>query len=107
MAAAAASFTIVLPTDYRRQDILAFHGRDTEPTRIRKGMTVDGVAVVLDIALSQFQAVCHAHADDVLQAGASTQLHRAARGILGLQIDPVPFSVFAATDTSSILLLQA
>jgi DNA-3-methyladenine glycosylase II len=105
MTAAAASFTIALPSDYRRQDVLAFHGRDTEataervePTRIRKGMSVDGVAVVLDIALSPFQAVCHAYADGALQAGASIQLQRAARGILGLQIDPAPFSAFAASD---------
>lgn len=105
MTATAASFSIALPPDYRRQDVLAFHGRDTEataeyiePTRIRKGMTVDGVAVVLDIALSQFQAVCHAYADGALPADASARLHGAARGMLGLHIDPVPFATFAATD---------
>lgn len=105
MTTTAASFSIALPPDYRRQDVLAFHGRDTEavaervePARIRKGMTVDGVAVVLDIALGQFQAVCHAYADGALPSGASVQLRGAARGILGLHIDPAPFAALAAAD---------
>lgn len=105
MTATATSFTIALGSDYQCRDVLAFHGRDieataerVEPTRIRKGMTIDGVTVVLDIALSQFQAVCHAYADGVLPAGANAQLHGAARGMLGLHIDPVPFATFAATD---------
>ncbi|MDP3841259.1 MAG: DNA-3-methyladenine glycosylase 2 [Oxalobacteraceae bacterium] len=105
MTTPAANFSITLPPDYRRQDVLAFHGRDTEataervePARIRKGMTVDGVAVVLDIALSQFQAVCHAYADGALPAGASARLLGAARGILGLHIDPAPFAALAAAD---------
>lgn len=105
MTATAESFSIALPTDYRRQDVLAFHGRDieetaerVEPTRIRKGITVDGIAIVLDIALSQAHAVCHTYADGALRASASTQLPSAVRGILGLHIDPVPFAAFAATD---------
>jgi DNA-3-methyladenine glycosylase II len=105
MTAIATSFSIALPPNYRRQDVLAFHRRDiegmaerVEPARIHKGMTIDGISVVLDIELSQFQAVCHADADGALPAAARAQLRDAARGILGLHIDPVPFAVFAATD---------
>ena len=45
-----------------------------EPARIRKGMTVDGAAIMLDIALAQVQAVCNAYADGALPAGANDQL---------------------------------
>ena len=51
-------YTLELPADYRLQDVLAFHRRDAESIaeevsaeRLRKGVLLDGVPVVLDIAL--------------------------------------------------------
>ncbi|MES2115727.1 MAG: hypothetical protein V4578_11280, partial [Pseudomonadota bacterium] len=56
---AALRFTLPLPAGYRLDDVLTFHRRDAEsvaeqvtPQRLRKGMLLDGVPVVLDIALN-------------------------------------------------------
>lgn len=57
--AAAAQFTLPLPAGYRLDDVLAFHRRDAESVaeqvsarQLRKGMLLDGVPVVLEIALN-------------------------------------------------------
>jgi DNA-3-methyladenine glycosylase II len=83
-------FTLPLPAGYRLHDVLAFHRRDTESVaeqvsddRLRKGMLLDGVPLVLDIDLSQpTSASCVVDAD----------------GALGLRLDPEPFTAFAADD---------
>jgi DNA-3-methyladenine glycosylase II len=101
-------FTLALPANYRLHDVLAFHSRDAESVaeevsaeRLRKGMLLDGVPVVLDIALSAeapTSASCAVHADGTLSAAAQAQVREAALSILGLRIDPEPFSAFAAKD---------
>ena len=85
--------SIALPPGYRTSDILAFHGRDAEglaeqvePARIRKGVLLDGVAVLLDIAFSADAATCTVSAD-----GKLPQVDDALLNILGLRIDPAPF----------------
>ncbi|MRW83260.1 DNA-3-methyladenine glycosylase 2 [Pseudoduganella sp. FT26W] len=101
-------FTLALPADYRLQDVLAFHRRDTESIaeevsaeRLRKGVLLDGVPVVLDIALPAAggaDAICTLHADGALTKSAQQQAHEAAISILGLRIDPAPFSAFTKKD---------
>jgi DNA-3-methyladenine glycosylase II len=98
-------FTLTLPADYRLQDVLAFHSRDTEsiaeqvsPDRLRKGVLLEGVPVLLDIALAPTSASCTVHADGQLSSAAQEQAREAMRNILGLRIDPAPFCVFAKKD---------
>jgi DNA-3-methyladenine glycosylase II len=98
-------FNLPLPANYRLHDVLAFHSRDTESVaeqvsaeRLRKGMLLDGVPVVLDIALAPPSASCTVDADGKLSKAAQQQVREAALSILGLRIDPEPFSAFAAKD---------
>ncbi len=98
-------FTLALPPHYRLHDVLAFHSRDTESVaeevsaeRLRKGMLLDGVPVVLDITLAPTSASCAVQADGKLSRAAQAQVREAALSILGLRIDPEPFSAFAAED---------
>ncbi len=94
---------IALPPDYRLQDVLAFHGRDTEgvaeqvgATTIRKGICVDGAAVALELMFEPDRVRCRIDAD-----GAAPPAHRLdaiLRGVLGLAIDPAPFIAFTAAD---------
>ncbi|MGO4464290.1 DNA-3-methyladenine glycosylase 2 [Pseudoduganella sp. RAF53_2] len=67
------SFTLPLPANYRVQDVLKFHSRDAESVaeevsekRIRKGMLLDGVPVVLSVELPSGRkrsAACEAEID--------------------------------------------
>lgn len=89
--------TITLPAGYRTSDLLAFHGRDAEGVaerveagRIRKGVMIDNVPVLLDIALGD-AAVCSVQADASLMPAARAQVDDALLNILGLRIDPAPF----------------
>jgi DNA-3-methyladenine glycosylase II len=99
------SFTLALPANYRMQDVLAFHSRDTESVaeeasaeRLRKGMLIDGVPVVLEIAFESTSASCAVQADGKLGKASQERVRDAALNILGLRIDPEPFSAFAKKD---------
>ena len=90
--------SIPLPAGYRSADILSFHGRDAEgvaeriePGRIGKGVMIEGVPVLLDVALGAGAAACAVHADGTLSASARRQVDDALLNILGLRIDPAPF----------------
>ena len=99
-------FTLPLPPGYRLHDVLTFHRRDTESVaeqvsddRLRKGMLLDGVPLVLDIDLSRrSSASCTVHADGALTAAASQLVREAALSVLGLRLDPEPFTEFVAGD---------
>ena len=126
---AALQFTLPLPAGYRLDDVLAFHRRDAEsvaeqvtPQRLQKGMLLDGVPVVLDIALNMAydsaQDIAHGGARNsapggtpapssasctVLTDGPCTpviaaQARSAVDAVLGLRIDPQPFADFTADD---------
>lgn len=97
--------SIPLPAGYQADDVLAFHGRDTEgvaeqvaPGRIRKGVLLDGVPVLLDVRLAPATALCGVHADGALTAKAAAMVDEALLNILGLRIDPAPFLALAASD---------
>lgn len=97
--------SIALPAGYRSADVLAFHGRDAEgvaeqvtPDRIRKGLMLGGVPVVLDVRLTPAAALCQVEADGPLSAPALAQVDDALLNILGLRIDPAPFLAFARDD---------
>jgi DNA-3-methyladenine glycosylase II len=107
-------WTINLPAGYRRDDVLAFHGRDTlalseqiTPTTLRKGIVQDGAAVLLDVVFDDTQASCRAEIDGDETAGMREQLHGALLNILGLRIDPAPFAQLVARDALIAPLLQA
>ncbi|MDL2354761.1 MAG: DNA-3-methyladenine glycosylase 2, partial [Pseudomonadota bacterium] len=97
--------SIALPPGYQSADVLAFHSRDAEGVaeqvgaqRIRKGVLLDGVAVLLDVTLAPGLALCAVHADGVLSADAAEMVHDALLNILGLRIDPAPFLALAGDD---------
>jgi DNA-3-methyladenine glycosylase II len=109
------ALTIALPPGYRVQDALAFHGRDAqalaeqvEGRRIRKGVLLDGVPVVLDLHIDAdaeggvAECVIDIDADVDADAGAGARLHARARaaldGMLGLRIDPAAFARLVADD---------
>lgn len=90
--------SIPLPPGYRLDDILAFHGRDAEglserveAARIRKGVLVEGVPVLLDVRFGSAEALCSIEADRKLSKAARAQVDDALLNILGLRIDPAPF----------------
>jgi DNA-3-methyladenine glycosylase II len=112
---------IPLPQGYRLHDVLAFHSRDAEsvaeqisPERLRKGVVMDGVPLVLDIALppgagyaeyavqadlpGAAAAAAAAAPAAGLPAALAEQAHGAVLNVLGLRIDPQPFLDFAAND---------
>jgi DNA-3-methyladenine glycosylase II len=107
-------YTLTLPDDYRIDDVLAFHRRDAESIaeevsneRLRKGVLLDGVPVVLDIELMSPVGVDAATslnvrvsvlADGALSAAAREQARDAVLNILGLRIDPAPFYAFVKKD---------
>ncbi|UVW27965.1 DNA-3-methyladenine glycosylase [Massilia sp. H6] len=98
-------YEIVLPPGYRRQDVLAFHGRDTEalaeqvgPERLRKGVLLDGVAVVLAVAFDDRTVRCTVDADGALTPALLGRAHEALLNILGLRIDPAAFGSLVRDD---------
>ena len=99
-------FTLDLPAAYRQQDVLAFHGRDTQsvaekvgPSRLRKGMLLGGIPIAIDIALDGTRAECTVEADAALTPAGARDVREATLNILGLRIDPQPFADFSANDT--------
>ena len=99
-------FDIDLPSGYRHQDALAFHGRDAEGlaervdgATIMKGVLLDGVPVRLEIALADNAAHCTIES----AAGSATErVLPAARAalvnMLGLRIDPSLFEAAVRDD---------
>lgn len=104
------TLTIALPPGYRVQDALAFHGRDAQAlaervdgTRIRKGVLLDGVALVLevDIDVEAGVANCLIDAGDtgtIADARVLARAREAVTGMLGLRIDPAGFARHVADD---------
>jgi DNA-3-methyladenine glycosylase II len=97
--------SIPLPPGYQAADVLAFHSRDAEgvaeqvtPGRIRKGVLLDGVPVLLDVSLDATQAQCEVLADGALTPAARAMVDEALLNILGLRIDPAPFLALAGDD---------
>jgi DNA-3-methyladenine glycosylase II len=97
--------SIALPPGYRSADVIAFHARDLEgvaeqvtPDRIRKGVLVDGVPVLLDVTLAPGAAHCLIDADGAIDPATLAHAHEALRDILGLRIDPAPFEAMARGD---------
>jgi DNA-3-methyladenine glycosylase II len=102
---AAYELSLALPAGYRTQDLIAFHGRDPEgvaeqvaPGRIRKGVMLDGVPVLLDVALTPGAALCRVEADGGIEGSTRARAGEALLNILGLRIDPAPFEAFARAD---------
>jgi DNA-3-methyladenine glycosylase II len=97
---------IHLPAGYRSEDVLAFHSRDAEgvaeqvaPGRIRKGVLLDGVPVLLDVTIGADSAQCLVDADgDAASDALPAMAHEALLNILGLRIDPAPFMQAARED---------
>ncbi|RZA34169.1 MAG: DNA-3-methyladenine glycosylase 2 [Lysobacteraceae bacterium] len=98
-------FALALPAGYRTQDVLAFHGRDAEGIAesvseggLRKGVLLDGVPVLLEVAFGQAAAGCTVDADGELPPPLLARARDALLNILGLRIDPAGFEAFARTD---------
>jgi DNA-3-methyladenine glycosylase II len=102
---AAHELSMALAEGYRSQDVIAFHSRDQEQvaeqvsaSRIRKGVLLDGVPILLDIALAPGRAHCVIDADAELSAATRARARAALTNLLGLRIDPAPFEAFACDD---------
>ena len=96
---------VALPAGYRKADVLAFHSRDAEgvaeqvtPGRIRKGVLLDGVPVLLDVQFDGDAAACRIEADAALSEHGKALVQDALLNILGLRIDPAPFLKAAKKD---------
>jgi DNA-3-methyladenine glycosylase II len=96
--------TIALPAAYRHADAFTFHGRDAdalaeqvepEAGRIRKGVLLGSVPVMLDITLHADRAECVVASDGAAPADA---VHDALVNMLGLRIDPAPFEAAVRDD---------
>ena len=97
--------SIPLPPAYRVQDVLAFHGRDAEgvaeqmtESGLRKGILLDGVAVLIEIAFTPDAAQCRIAADSALSAAQQQGVQDALLNMLGLRIDPAAFADFVGGD---------
>jgi DNA-3-methyladenine glycosylase II len=97
--------SIALPAGYRTADVLSFHSRDLEAVaeqvtadRVRKGVLLDGVPVLLDVTLAGDVAQCRIEADAPLTAQGKSLVQDALLNILGLRIDPAPFLKAAKKD---------
>jgi DNA-3-methyladenine glycosylase II len=111
-------FSIDLPPAYRRRDAFAFHGRDAEGLaeriegeRIRKGVLVDGVPVLLEIdfGAQPEQALCTvdvAGDGQVPDAQLNAQLNDILLNMLGLRIAPEPFEAAVEDDPLFAPLVQ-
>ncbi|MBY0241958.1 MAG: DNA-3-methyladenine glycosylase 2 [Burkholderiaceae bacterium] len=108
---------IALPAGYRLEDVLAFHRRDPEhvaeqvtATRLRKAVVLAGAPVLLDIAfehpvagtadglVARCSAVTDGVTDGVASAAVATAVQDALLNVLGLRIDPQPFTDLVAGD---------
>lgn len=99
------AFSLKLPRGYRPNEVLAFHARDPEalaertgPGAIEKGLVLEGKPVVLRIALRGASAECRAEGSSPGTPKMLAALQHAARGMLGLSIDPGPFERLARSD---------
>lgn len=98
-------WNLALPPGYRQAEVLAFHGRDVEgvaeqvaPGRLRKGILLDGVAVLLEVDFTASEALCRAGIDGPVTDGLQDALHGVLLNILGLRIAPEPFAQLVAGD---------
>ncbi|MEO7497535.1 MAG: DNA-3-methyladenine glycosylase 2 [Massilia sp.] len=98
--------TIALPPGYDSADVFTFHARDREAVaeqisedRIRKGVMVDGVPVLLDVGIERNAAVCDIAADGALNPAALAGIKDMLINILALRIDPAPFVDAVRDDT--------
>lgn len=98
-------FSLPLPAPYRLAEVLSFHGRDLErvaedcsPALIRKAFLLDGIPVVISIALHEHQADCTVKADSPLPPATRKQLPTIAAGLLGLNHDASLFEKQALRD---------
>ncbi|MEH6436106.1 DNA-3-methyladenine glycosylase family protein [Massilia sp. DD77] len=94
-----------LPAGYRVQDVLAFHGRDTEGVAehitsegLRKGILLGGIPVLIEVAFTPRAARCRIAADGEPGAAQRQALHDALLNMLGLRIDPAAFADAAHAD---------
>ncbi|WP_426110215.1 DNA-3-methyladenine glycosylase 2 [Massilia sp. PWRC2] len=102
-----------LPAGYDVGPVLAFHSRDVEAVseqvseqvsgqvseqRLRKAVLLDGVPLLLDIALTPSHAHCQIVADAAITPAAATMAQDALHNVLGLRIDPAPFLAVARAD---------
>ena len=92
---------IPLPPGYRVADVLAFHARDAEGVAeqvtaagFQKGVMLDNVPVLFDVAFTPEAALCTLMADCPLPSSAADALP----GMLGLRIDPAPFAAAVRDD---------
>ena len=111
--AGASVFTLHLPAGWRRQEIVAYHGRDPEsPTekgednKIHKALLTPEGALVLEISLESDGAWCRVHAAKKPNRASMAHVHAAALRMLGLTAEVTPFERRMAEDPATSLFLR-
>jgi len=99
------TFSLKLPPGYDPADVLSFHGRDQQQlaevvtdSGLRKGVLLDGIPAVFDIALGRKTAECLVHVDGGSTDTRRQQASEVLSSLLGLRLDPRPFAVFVMSD---------
>ena len=95
---ASAEFVVALPSGFRADVVLAYHGRDPEsPTErvqgseVVKALRLDGAPAVLRMELAADAVRCRVEAEAPVSGAAMREAHGAAVRMLGLAGDPGPF----------------
>ncbi len=110
-----AAFTLALPPGYRAGDMLAYHGRDplslserVEGATLRKGLTVEGRATVLEMAFQDGAVHCRVPGPGLGPGPAAmASVRRRAVRMLGLGTDPAAFErSVAGTDLQPLVALR-
>ncbi len=100
-------FSLRLPRGYSTDDVLSFHGRDSEAVSerisehsIHKGILLDGVPTMFQIEFDPQRktAGCNIVADGAMTAGMQLQGQAITSGLLGLRLNPDNFRKFVADD---------
>jgi len=96
-----AAFTLDLPSGYRVEDVLAYHGRDplsfserVEGGTLLKALRLDGVDATLELRFGDAKVKVRLHAPGEADPARMGLAHRRAVRMLGLAADPGPFETF-------------
>lgn len=98
-------FSLPLPKGYRAREVLGWHGRDAQQlsegvdgSTLRSALLLNGAPCLIVITLEPGRALCRAEAPAGSRPDLEARLERAARGMLGLTLDPAPFEALARQD---------
>lgn len=109
-----ASFTVDLPAGYRREDVLAYHGRDplslterVEGATLHKGLVLEGKGALVEMAFRDKDVKVKLHAQVVADPILMGKAHARVVRMLGLGLDPAPFEGCLEGDPDFLAMVAA